>query len=718
MLRKFALRNRGLAAGAATVVIAVVLGLFAVTWFVLRPERKAPESQRNERVAKRVAYRANLAAGAAALDRDDIPAARRYLDDTSPELRGFEWRHLRARLDESWLRIETGSDVVSGVRFGDEGRVVIVGIESDPAVAARFDAETGERLPDSDPTMRLSSFGVAPLRPNEPCLQPDGRVELRDPDTGRVSSFVVDAPMSLAPGARLRSLTISRDGRTIAFDARRADGVVAPYIGVFGEGRLEARPLDFRSCGSLRFRSDGLELVGTNEYAPPRIWSVSTGDTVRDLQGPVGAVFAIDWSDDGRSIVAGSDDSMVHEWDARTGKQIAVGRGHIDFVRAIAISPDGSTVASGSHDRTIRLWDAATLSERAVLRGHEGAVRIAAFSPDSTRLASVGEDQTVRVWDATRRGDPRVLRGHTSDVNPVAFSPDGSMIASGGRDNTVRLWDAATGQIVATLRSHDREVVSLAFSPDGSRLVSGDGAGRLVLWDVRACAAIRSMEGNALPDVPVLFRRDGAAILVPPDKDGAVRTWSLADGSVSRGDLTTLRDVAGPSVSVDGSLAVLPWTTVDRGVRVVDVASGRLLWEIGGLIPRTAAFSPDGRRLSIVSAGDEVVIFEARSGRRIASLGGSSFACNCALWSPDGSRLVTGGHDNSVRFWDAESLEELASFVEHTGYVGSMAFSRDGTQLASGSGDGTVRVWDTVPIGDRARGRRGPRERRGPPDGR
>ena len=62
-------------------------------------------------------------------------------------------------------------------------------------------------------------------------------------------------------------------------------------------------------------------------------------------------------------MVTGSDDKTVRLWDVSKGTEIANLQGHTQPVNCVAISPDGKTLVSASEDQTIRLWDVATHEE-------------------------------------------------------------------------------------------------------------------------------------------------------------------------------------------------------------------------------------------------------------------------------------------------------------------------------------------------------------------
>ncbi|KAF7967813.1 hypothetical protein HWV62_32971 [Athelia sp. TMB] len=112
---------------------------------------------------------------------------------------------------------------------------------------------------------------------------------------------------------------------------------------------------------------------------------------------------------------------------------------------------------------------------------------------------------------------------------------------------------------------------------------------------------------------------------------------------------------------------------------------------------RSAAFSPDGRR--IVSGSDDysIHIWDAETGHlAVGPIQGHTDSVYSVAFSPDGHTVASGSGDGTVCIWDAETgVLAVGPFEGHTGTVYSVAFSPDGLRLASGSADRTVRIWDT-----------------------
>jgi hypothetical protein len=111
-------------------------------------------------------------------------------------------------------------------------------------------------------------------------------------------------------------------------------------------------------------------------------------------------------------------------------------------------------------------------------------------------------------------------------------------------------------------------------------------------------------------------------------------------------------------------------------------------------------FSPDGTRVLTGSRDNTARLWDAASGKPIATLAGHTASVTAVAFSPDGTRVLTGSEDNTARLWDAASGKPIATLAGHTSWVTAVVFSPDGTRVLTGSRDNTARLWrlfKTVP---------------------
>lgn len=438
--------------------------------------------------------------------------------------------------------------------------------------------------------------------------------------------------------------------------------------------------------------SDGNILAAGREDGSVRIWNVPTR-THTTLPGHRGKVTGVAFTADGRTLAASGEDGEILVWGSNAGGTrgwrrmpgwtLAGGSGSLN---SVAFSPDGRTLAAASDRGTVLLWNARTGRRRGTLSGHSASVKSVAFSPDGRILASGSVDGTVILWNRST-GARATLTGHTNSVSNVAFSADGNVLASAGTDNRVFLWDAEPTPFI--LRGHTVHARSVAFSPTDRLLASDDDDGAVVLWDSRTGRRRATLEGHGEPVEALAFSRNGRLLASAGGKGGEFSSDLPDCPSVDAGHRPMQQLIAGgrrdPSAAGRGTPnSIILWNP-RTGRRVATLVGHRDS-------VKDVAFSPDGSRIASASSDDTVILWDTQTGRQVARLTGHSGTVGAVAVSPDGSRLASGGNDGKAIVWDVRTRRSLMT-LRHERGVDGVAFGPTGRTLATASSDGVV-LWN------------------------
>jgi len=155
-----------------------------------------------------------------------------------------------------------------------------------------------------------------------------------------------------------------------------------------------------------------------------------------------GPVIALAFSPDSRLLLAATSTGATRLWDVSTGLAV-IDLEHDVGVAGAAFARDGAKFLTLCRDQHVRVWDVAG-RKLVVELAHGAAVAYAGFSPDGTQVVTACADQMVRVWNAAT-GECSATLKHSSYVNRVEFSSDGRRIpaACGGfmQAGEARVWD-------------------------------------------------------------------------------------------------------------------------------------------------------------------------------------------------------------------------------------------------------------------------------------
>ncbi len=669
-LRWFMRRNKPLVIGMATVFGALLVGLATTLWQLRRAVGAEAVATEQRDKAEFRSYVGALSLAQGSLEsRTDMGSAARALATAPERFRGWEWRHLMARADQSVGVLESAENVVAG-RVNADGTRLYMRFES--GTHRMLDARTKAVLWETKIDLpklygvELSRNGIGLV-----LTANDRIVSLIDGVTGREMRKWIFEVERVCSGA----ITPSNDGSSLFMTIRNAS--------TEKPNRAQLR----------RYAAASVEPSFSVDLTQGR------GTPMDMALSPEESVVYISWSS-----------SVVSAHDAKTGAEVCswvVPTAFDGEWTNIAVSPDGK-LAAASIGMEINLFSLPDGKFLRTLRGHTQIINNVGFDRSGTRIVSGSNDQTIRVWDLAGETPPIVLLGH-SGATGAWFAADGEHILSSSTDGTCRVFSTRLQPVVQSFDLVDRArgiyARPVLFDP-GSKSLVGFCEQQIGTVDL----ATRSLSLVSHPWM------SSHGILMAVDFQRRV-VFGALDGQNHAGpwtpvawSLDTREPVwKGPALAAPCTQSVLSPDASRVGyvisrtgrLRVCDARTGRTEYEVDGGTGEIskAAFLQSIGVLLTTNVNGRITLWNDTTGTKQSEFDGfpdypGDLVYAAAISSDESILACAFGDKGRIRLWDLKTRTVLRDFPACGTFIGALAFSPDGSRLASGSEqDRAIRVW-------------------------
>ena len=458
--------------------------------------------------------------------------------------------------------------------------------------------------------------------------------------------------------------------------------------------------LQHQACDAV-VTPDGSQMVTAGNYGRVHVWSMSSGEEVKVLEGHSHLINGVAVTPDGTRVVSCGDDGTVRVWDMHTGEAVFVLEGHAGRVLEVAVTPDSSKVVSTCPSRGIRVWDLSTGME--VLAVESPGIRSMVITKGGSQIVtcSGGGGEVLCVWDLVTGKQEMQWPCCVKSSHALAVTPDGCHVVS--CCDGAHLWNLSTGAEVMVFHTDDA-LTAVAVTPDGCHVVAGSVSGNVHVWSISTGKEVTVLQGHTAQVKAVAVSPDGYHVVSCSQDEGAVRVWNITTGKETPG----FEGFSGGSVAVapDGSII----SYGGKRKSVWNASTGRQTHVVEARIHKqgnASAVSPDGSHVVYCSCDDagerRACVWDVATGNVQPLCTDSSefavFLKQCGTLhsfavSPDASHVVTCSQTSRKRgtyciytyytyVWSMPTGEKVSVYAGSTCRPKGVAVTRDGVHVVS-----------------------------------
>lgn len=462
------------------------------------------------------------------------------------------------------------SGSVYGVAYSPDGMKVVSG--SYDRTIKEWLAETGEYLK----TYEGFELGIENVVYSNDCkkiLCSGGhRIKEIDIETGRTIEYHCDEQATC--------LAYSPDDKT--FVSGGSDGLITEWSRGrrFSIRTMKEKPSSSTSekiekeIESIRYSSDGKELITHSKSGIMQKWSVETGKCVETIIKEKATTKLAAYSSDYRKKIVVENGFELNEYNVETD-ELLISYETKSSINAISYSPDDERIVAGMHGGGIQQWSCLSGQTLSVSNAFSSEIRCLSYSFDNKKIIAYFSDGFAREWlISTKMCINTYFINARHYKNHIAYSPDNSkfvissdcdileystttgellqQLESNPNMNTIRcisynhdgkkviaglgnktcIWSMESGRCIQTYKKPLSYIIFIIWSPSGDRFATiSEHANEIKEWDADTGDFIRTYSGYYNHLEKIKYQRDGK-VLISFSKNNKICKWEVASGEM------------------------------------------------------------------------------------------------------------------------------------------------------------------------------------------
>ncbi|MGD2182963.1 WD40 repeat domain-containing protein [Lusitaniella coriacea] len=327
---------------------------------------------------------------------------------------------------------------------------------------------------------------------------------------------------------------------------------------------------------------------------------------------------------------------------------------------------------------------------------HHCISRIHYISLDIEILAMANPKNRNKNWHCVH-----TLVGHKEGISSIVFCLEDQKLVSGSWDGTIQIWSLKIEQVINTFKQNNGEILEavrhIAVSPDGKYLVSCSASGTIPsaikIWDMATGRELHHLPGYSSESISIAITPDSQTLISGSDsyyEKPSLRLWNIKTGQELCILTQYVESIDDMTVSSDGEILA---SASGCDIKIFNLKTRQEIYTLKNHQDTvySIAMSRDRAILASSSMDKTIKIWDLATGEEILTIPVDT-DCMIAL-SPDGQTVASFGRDERIRFWEVSTGQEICTIAEHPTEGLALAFSPDGQMLATGGEDATIKIW-------------------------